>query len=421
MPTPATWSRCWTHSACERTVVVGHSMGAFVALVLGDLHPDRVSRLVLVDGVCRWIVPDGLDRRRGHQFVSRPDGRAAGACASHVEAYLDFWRAHPAFRRDWSPELEAYLAYDLVGGRSPSCGPRRATRHSKRTRSTEHRTALVDALARLRHPTVLLTAERGLLDQVAAALPPDRAARPAARRTRASSTCGSPASTTTRSCSPTAGGACRGRARAGRGRRGDRSASSRSGRSSVATPAAIDPICVPAGRVTVLRRAMRVVSWCACARSVRPSAGRRSGPNRNSTPVRLSAHSGWPSLREDRGAEAVAALDDQPGVERVTPRVRVAKLARRRGRRAPTPIRPQFGMPLEVGLHIVRRQEGEDREPAEATPSGKRTPSDSTKDRIGKLPSSAAGRRSRLRGAPRGTRSPPCGPRASARCHARSR
>ena len=34
---------------CER-VVVGHSMGGFVAVTLAALHPDRVSRLVLVDG-----------------------------------------------------------------------------------------------------------------------------------------------------------------------------------------------------------------------------------------------------------------------------------------------------------------------------------------------------------------------------------
>ena len=37
---------------------------------------------------------------------------------------------------------------------------------------------------------------------------------------------------------------------------------------------------------------MRVVSWCAWASSVRPRSVSRSGPNRNPTPVRLSAQAG---------------------------------------------------------------------------------------------------------------------------------
>src|SRR5215207_360424 len=34
----------------DRALLVGHSMGAFVALVFGDLYPERVAGLVLVDG-----------------------------------------------------------------------------------------------------------------------------------------------------------------------------------------------------------------------------------------------------------------------------------------------------------------------------------------------------------------------------------
>jgi methylated-DNA-[protein]-cysteine S-methyltransferase len=30
-----------------------------------------------------------------------------------TEAYLDFWRPHPALRECWSAELEAYFAHDL--------------------------------------------------------------------------------------------------------------------------------------------------------------------------------------------------------------------------------------------------------------------------------------------------------------------
>lgn len=41
-------------------VVVGHSMGAFAAVVLANLFPDRVRSLVLVDGGLPLQVPAGL-------------------------------------------------------------------------------------------------------------------------------------------------------------------------------------------------------------------------------------------------------------------------------------------------------------------------------------------------------------------------
>jgi lipase len=150
----------------QRATVVGHSMGAFVALVLGDLYPDRVSRIVLVDGGLPLDLPDGLSPEGTIKLVLGPTAERLAMRFASVDAYLDFWRAHPAFRRDWSPALEAYLAYDLVG-QEPDLRP--ATSYATLEEDSIDQnsgTAIADALARLRHPTVLLTAERGLLDQV---------------------------------------------------------------------------------------------------------------------------------------------------------------------------------------------------------------------------------------------------------------
>ena len=150
----------------DRAVVVGHSMGAFVALVLGDLYPERVSRLVLVDGGLPLDVPAGLSSDEVIHLVLGPTAERLAMRFASVDEYLDFWRAHPAFTRDWTPALEAYLAYDLVG--EPP-GLRPATSYATLEEdSIDHNTgtAVIDALAALRHPTLLLTAERGLLDQV---------------------------------------------------------------------------------------------------------------------------------------------------------------------------------------------------------------------------------------------------------------
>jgi lipase len=152
----------------EQVVVVGHSMGAFVALVLGDLYPERISRVVLVDGGLPLDLPAGLSSDEVITLVLGPTADRLAMRFASPEAYRDFWRAHPAFRRDWTPELEAYLAYDLVG-EEPELRP--ATSYATLEEDSIDQntgTAILDALTRLRHPTVLLTAERGLLDQVPA-------------------------------------------------------------------------------------------------------------------------------------------------------------------------------------------------------------------------------------------------------------
>lgn len=45
----------------DRTVLVGHSMGAFVACLAAVRHPDRVAGVVLVDGGFGLPAPPGTD------------------------------------------------------------------------------------------------------------------------------------------------------------------------------------------------------------------------------------------------------------------------------------------------------------------------------------------------------------------------
>jgi pimeloyl-ACP methyl ester carboxylesterase len=158
----------------EKTTVVGHSMGAFVALVLGDMHPERVDRLVLVDGGLPLDVPSDLGTDEVIRVVLGPTAERLSMRFASVQDYLDFWRRHPAFAHDWSPMLEEYLAYDLVG---TAAELRPATSYAVVAEDSIDQntgTAIADALAAMRHPTLLLTAERGLLDQVPALYSPER-------------------------------------------------------------------------------------------------------------------------------------------------------------------------------------------------------------------------------------------------------
>lgn len=99
-----------TALASGPVVVVGHSMGAFVALVLADRHPELVERMVLVDG--------GLPFAPAEQSTTEA---ALAAIRARLEArfpdedaYVDLFRQHPAFAHDWSSAAEGYARYDAV-------------------------------------------------------------------------------------------------------------------------------------------------------------------------------------------------------------------------------------------------------------------------------------------------------------------
>lgn len=152
----------------SRATVVGHSMGAFIALVFGDRHPDRVDGIVLVDGGLPLDLPQGMPAPEAVRHVLGPTAARLSMRFGSVEEYLHFWRGHPAFARDWSGALEEYLAYDLEG-EAPALRPATSL-DTVEADSLDQNTgeAIAAAVAAMRHPTVLLTAERGLLDQLPA-------------------------------------------------------------------------------------------------------------------------------------------------------------------------------------------------------------------------------------------------------------
>ncbi len=162
----------------ERIVVVGHSMGAFVAVVFAHFHPERVSRLVLVDGGLPLDVPAGIDTDALVAGILGPTAARLSMRFADPGEYLEFWRGHPAFRSDWTPELEAYLAYDLVDDGAGALRP--ATSYETTADDTldmNTGTSLTDALAGLRHPVRMLTAPRGLQNEEPGLYAPEHLAR----------------------------------------------------------------------------------------------------------------------------------------------------------------------------------------------------------------------------------------------------
>jgi lipase len=145
--------------------VVGHSMGAFVAVALAAARPDLVASLLLVDGGYPLTRPPGVSDDDLAGTVLGPIAERLAREFPSREAYRDFWRRHPAFGGELTADVEAYADYDLVG-EAPHL----------RTSSTLEAIAAdsldlygsewhLAALAGLSIPAPLLRAPRGLLDE----------------------------------------------------------------------------------------------------------------------------------------------------------------------------------------------------------------------------------------------------------------
>jgi pimeloyl-ACP methyl ester carboxylesterase len=156
------------HVGAPSAVLVGHSMGAFLALRIAAEYPERALGVVLLDAGLPFSVPDDTE-----PFDAQIANVAARLAITFPSAhhYLQAWQAHPALKKAWNgdpqaaEDFEAYARYDMVeDGRAVRCT---AVAAAVRTDSKEMVTAddvTRTALDRVRAPVHLLRAERGLAD-----------------------------------------------------------------------------------------------------------------------------------------------------------------------------------------------------------------------------------------------------------------
>ena len=156
-----------------RPVLAGHSTGAYIALLARDAHPRLVRRLVLVDAGLPLPIPDGVDPDKLLEAVLGPAIARLRQTYPDTDAYLDFWRAHPALADHWTADVEAYCRYDLTGeaGGLRSCVVEEAVRMDNRDQLAGKQFA--DALGRLTQPTPLLIAPAGLGGVPPGLMPPE--------------------------------------------------------------------------------------------------------------------------------------------------------------------------------------------------------------------------------------------------------
>ncbi len=153
-------------------VLAGHSMGGYVALLANDAAPGLAARLVLLDGGLPLPVPDGADLDALLDASLGPALVRLSQTYPSPQAYVHFWRAHPALSEAWTADVEDYVRYDLTGpaGALRSRVVETAARADGRELLASGQ-RVGDALQRLARPTVLLTAPSGMLGEPPGLLP----------------------------------------------------------------------------------------------------------------------------------------------------------------------------------------------------------------------------------------------------------
>lgn len=150
-------------------VIVGHSMGAFIATALATQNPELVAGIILIDGGYLLDMSNGdrsaevdeaqvLDTMLVERITQLRDTYASR------EIYREFWRARPHFPpEEWGPWTEAFLDYE-VGGEPPHLQPK-ASEAAVRADVAEsfEKDEITERLMSVRVPVLLLRAARGFV------------------------------------------------------------------------------------------------------------------------------------------------------------------------------------------------------------------------------------------------------------------
>jgi lipase len=146
------------------SVIVGHSMGGFVAAALAAQEPELVSGVVLIDGGYAPAIVAGGGTQQGLDAALQLRITQLRQTHPSREAYRQFWRGQPHFpAEEWGPWVEAFLDYE-VGGEPPALKPK-ALAEGVIADLMEglQREAMIARLQAIRGPVLMIRAPAGFV------------------------------------------------------------------------------------------------------------------------------------------------------------------------------------------------------------------------------------------------------------------
>ena len=151
----------------DRVVIMGHSLGAFIGLAFAAGYPERVERLILVDGG-----GDLSKEQMERVFVGiKPALDRLGQIFPSSDAYLEKMKAAP-YIQPWSAVTEAYYRYEIEaadGGVRTNIDPAHIQEEAANIRKVD----CAPFYPRLKCKVLILRAPNGLLSQDDILLPKD--------------------------------------------------------------------------------------------------------------------------------------------------------------------------------------------------------------------------------------------------------
>ena len=146
------------------SVIVGHSMGAFISTALAAQDPELVAGLIMIDGGYLLDMPAGTDSDNLLDAMLAQRITQLRETYPSREAYREFWRSRPHFPpEDWGPWTESFLNYE-IGGEPPNLQPK-ASEAAVRADVAEsfQQREIAERLSSVRVPALLLRATSGFV------------------------------------------------------------------------------------------------------------------------------------------------------------------------------------------------------------------------------------------------------------------
>ncbi len=155
----------------QRPVLMGHSLGAFISLVFAAKYPERVNRLILVDGGGKLS-----EVQMAKVFTGiKPSLDRLGQVFPSFEAYLMNMKQAP-YLQPWNSYMETYFHYEVEkvkGGLRSRVHPKHIEEEAKNLGKVDSR----QFYKKVTSPTLILRATKGLLAKDDLVLPKDVAER----------------------------------------------------------------------------------------------------------------------------------------------------------------------------------------------------------------------------------------------------